>query len=182
MKRENKTVITTLPLWHPITIFSIAMKKRNDVIFRKSVQEAGKTRLTSCVTLACYLGPCSGHAPEGPQIKHHGPMTSKQFKPLGVCQEREEAVTSPGLGSCSHNGEQWGSAPPWALWFLLATLGWSWGVAMTMWHLLAFNTDKTPFLSHLSIIKINVLVVWWLGASDKGQVNTWAVSWGSIFH
>lgn len=61
--------------------------------------------------LASYLGPCSGHAPEGPKIKHHEPMTSTQFKPPAVYQGREEAVTSPGLGSWSHNGQQWGSAP-----------------------------------------------------------------------
>lgn len=32
---------------------------------------------------------------------------------------------------------------------------------------------KHLLLSRLGIIKIKILVVWCLGVSDKGQVNTW---------
>lgn len=113
------------------------------------------------MTLASYLGPCSGNEPEGPKIKHHEPMTFEQFKPPVVYQGREEAVTSPGLGSCSHNGEQWGSAP---------TLGAVISLGGSRQELKCSNHNVTPaflqhrqntfFLSPLGIIKINVLVVW----------------------
>lgn len=67
-------------------------------------------------------------------------MTSKQFKPPVVHQGREEAVTSPGLGSFSHNGEQWGSAP---------TLGAGISPGNSRQELRCSHDDVTPsFLQH----------------------------------
>lgn len=88
------------------------------------------------MTLASYLGPCSGHQPEGSKIRHHESYDVQAVQTTcgvlkapkvmdGEKQSRhlsQAAVATVGSNRAVH--------PPWVLCFLLVTLGRSCGVAM----------------------------------------------------